>query len=68
MQQSIIGFSQDDLGLWIATLACGHRQHLHHDPPWQLRPWTLTPQGRSGHFGSALDCPLCDHESAPTKA
>ena len=34
MQQAIVGFHLDDEGHYIADLACGHGQHLRHDPPW----------------------------------
>ncbi|MDX1637048.1 MAG: DUF3565 domain-containing protein [Balneolaceae bacterium] len=46
MEQAISGFHKDDQGDWVAELECGHYQHVRHDPPWQLRPWVVTPQGR----------------------
>ena len=45
MQQAIIGFHLDEQGHYVADLACGHGQHVRHDPPWQNRPWVLTEQG-----------------------
>jgi hypothetical protein len=60
MQQPITGYHRDDEGHWVAELACGHRQHVRHDPPWQLRPWVTTPEGRDGRLGALLECPLCD--------
>ena len=60
MQRAIIGFHQDEAGDWVADLACGHRQHVRHRPPWTLRPWVLTPEGRAGRIGVSLDCLLCD--------
>jgi hypothetical protein len=38
MQQPIVGFHQDDVGDWVADLACGHTQHIRHQPPWVNRP------------------------------
>ena len=60
MKQSITGFHQDDEGHWVAELACGHNQHVRHDPPWQVRPWVLTDGGRRARLGERLDCVLCD--------
>ena len=57
--RKIIAFHQDAQGHWVADLACGHTQHLRHDPPWTLRPWVLTPEGRASHLGHALSCPAC---------
>ena len=55
----IVGFRQDEEGHWVAELECGHRQHVRHDPPWQVRPWVVTPEGRESRLGSSLDCRLC---------
>ena len=60
VQSAIIGFHQDEAGDWVADLACGHRQHVRHRPPWTLRPWVLTPEGRAGRIGLLLGCVLCD--------
>ncbi|HEV2274794.1 MAG TPA: DUF3565 domain-containing protein [Acidobacteriaceae bacterium] len=57
--QAIIGFHQDELGDWIADLACGHTQHVRHRPPWELRPWVTTGEGRQGRLGRLLPCVLC---------
>lgn len=63
MQQPIIGYDQDELGDWRAILACGHRQHVRHNPPLVERPWVLTPDGRARFLGYRLDCKRCDEES-----
>lgn len=55
----ICGFHQDDEGHWVAELACGHNQHVRHDPPWQRRPWTQTAAGRQGMMGQSLRCMKC---------
>lgn len=60
METTIAGFRQDDLGDWIAELACGHRQHMRHKPPMTFRPWVLTEEGRSARVGAAIDCVQCE--------
>ena len=62
MKQQIVGFEQDELGDWRAILACGHRQHVRHNPPLVNRPWVLTQAGRDSFVGHELDCKLCDEE------
>lgn len=64
MDQPITGFHQDDEHHWVAQLACGHNQHVRHDPPWQLRPWVITPEGRAEALGRVLACRKCD-QGAP---
>ena len=60
MRRAITGFRRDDAGDWVAELACGHAQHVRHKPPFTLRPWVVTDEGRASHVGTELDCPLCD--------
>ena len=60
MQQPIIDFAQDEAGDWVAHLACGHRQHVRHQPPWINRPWVLTEAGRAEKVGICLNCKQCD--------
>jgi hypothetical protein len=60
VRQPIAGFEQDDAGDWVAVLACGHTQHTRHRPPWQLRPWVLTEEGRRQRLGQVLECPKCE--------
>jgi hypothetical protein len=65
-EQRIVGFHQDEQGDWVADLACGHTQHVRHRPPWELRPWVVTVEGRRAHLGQILQCKKCDgagHES-----
>ena len=59
MYQAIIGFHQDEVGDWVADLACGHTQHVRHQPPWINRPWVITPEGRQQHLGQRLWCKHC---------
>ncbi len=65
MDQPIVGFHLDEHGDWVAELACGHFQHVRHDPPWTNRPWTLTPAGRAAALGQTLACRKCDQGAAP---
>ncbi len=64
MNQIITGFYQDEEGHWAARLACGHGQHVRHDPPLVSRPWVLTADGRISRLGRTLDCVRCDEEKA----
>lgn len=60
MKQPITGLQLDDEGQWVARLACGHRQHVRHQPPFTHRPWVTTEAGRAEKIGTELDCPRCD--------
>lgn len=62
MQQAIVGFYLDEENHWVAELACGHTQHVRHDPPWQNRPWVLTEQGRKKKLGVMLECKKCERK------
>jgi len=48
------------MGDWVAELACGHNQHVRHNPPWQLREWVTTQNGRDNKIGHLLNCKKCD--------
>lgn len=65
MKQPITGFHRDTLNDWVAELTCGHFQHVRHNPPWQNRPWVITPEGRHSMLGHQLNCKKCD-ENAPS--
>jgi hypothetical protein len=67
MQQAIVGFHQDDVGDWVADLACGHTQHMRHQPPWMNRPWVMTAAGRHQAIGRLLVCKQCEphHRDQP---
>lgn len=64
MQQAIVGFHQDHEGHWVAELACGHNQHVRHNPPLSDRPWTQSAEGRASKLGLTLNCVKCE-EGAP---
>lgn len=61
----ITGFHRDDRGDWVAELACGHDQHVRHDPPWTNRPWVATSEGRDAALGRPLNCVKCDRGEPP---
>ena len=65
MHRTIIGYHQDEEGDWVASLNCGHRQHVRHKPPFFERPWTQTAAGREERKKSPLECPLCDRLEMP---
>lgn len=65
MQRAITGFHLDDENHWVAELACGHFQHVRHDPPWTLRPWVVTEEGRAAAIGRSLECKKCDAGAPP---
>ncbi|ALA57432.1 DUF3565 domain-containing protein [Nitrospira moscoviensis] len=60
MEQPIVGYHQDEHGDWVADLACGHGQHVRHQPPFTSRPWVLTEAGRVQHLGTKLNCKKCE--------
>ncbi|RXS96623.1 DUF3565 domain-containing protein [Silvibacterium dinghuense] len=65
--QPIHGFHQDEHGDWVAELACGHGQHVRHRPPWELRPWVSTEEGRHAQLGLILYCVRClEPEDSPS--
>lgn len=61
-EQTIVGFHRDEQGDWVAELECGHGQHVRHRPPWEMRPWVVTPEGRREHLGKVLRCKKCDED------
>jgi tellurite resistance-related uncharacterized protein len=65
MLRPITGFHQDEVGDWVAELICGHGQHVRHKPPFELRPWAITAEGRQGRLGSELACVRCDRFELP---
>lgn len=59
LPQAIVGFHQDDEADWVADLACGHGQHVRHNPPWFNRSWVTTEAGRHAALGRILHCRRC---------
>jgi hypothetical protein len=64
MKQAIIGFHLDEEQHWVAELACGHQQHVRHDPPWQNRAWVITQEGRHKMLGVELECKVCEEKDS----
>ena len=62
MLQPIIGYHLDEENHWVAELACGHNQHVRHDPPLVSRPWVVTEAGRQSMLGYELNCLKCDRD------
>ncbi|MDA9556463.1 DUF3565 domain-containing protein [Vibrio sp.] len=60
MKQAICDYGIDDEGDWFAKLKCGHNQHVRHRPPFILRPWVITKEGRQAMVGYLLECKKCD--------
>lgn len=65
MQRPITGYHQDEEGDWVAELSCGHGQHVRHKPPFSLRPWVQTPEGRESMLRTELACVRCDRLELP---
>lgn len=60
MQRRIVGFHQDHRAEWVAELECGHQHHVRHKPPWLVRSWVTTRQGRHNAVGTLVECRECD--------
>ena len=67
MQRAVTGFHLDAENHWVAELACGHNQHVRHNPPWTRRPWVTTDEGRAQFLGALLDCVKCDENAPPDR-
>jgi hypothetical protein len=65
--RKIVGFHEDEERQWVAELECGHAQHVRHDPPWQVRPWVVTVEGRAARIGMTLECRLCDNPATESR-
>jgi hypothetical protein len=60
MQRAVVGFSLDGERHWVARLECGHGVHVRHDPPWMVREWVLTEEGRAARVGRLMECKRCE--------
>ena len=64
MLSAIQGYHTDEHNDWVAELACGHFQHVRHNPPWMSRPWVMSADGRNSMLGHKLTCKKCDQGAA----
>ena len=64
MDRPIVAFRQDEAGTWVAELACGHSQHIRHNPPVRSAPWVLDDDERNARIGADIECRLCDQAEA----
>ena len=62
MKRKIVAFHQDEKGDCVADLECGHTRHVRHNPPWDNRPWVVTPEGREKILGQEM---LCKKSESP---
>ena len=60
MDREITGFHLDEEQHWVAQLECGHNQHVRHNPPWIIRAWVITEDGRAMAIGRKLNCIKCE--------
>lgn len=67
-ERAITGFHRDEEAHWVAELSCGHTRHVRHRPPWEIRPWVESEEGRAAKLGELLDCSFCDMPSLPEAA
>lgn len=63
MKQKITGYHKDEEQHWVAQLACGHFQHVRHDPPWSNREWVLSLATRHEKLGMMLNCIKCETQA-----
>jgi hypothetical protein len=54
VERAMVAFYLDAQSEWVAELACGHHQHVRHQPPFHLRPWVLGAEGRQQRLGTPL--------------
>jgi hypothetical protein len=60
MKKAIVDYHQDEENHWVARLACGHFQHVRHQPPFINRPWVINQETRMAKLGQQLNCIKCD--------
>jgi hypothetical protein len=60
MKRKISGFHRDEFGDWVAELECGHCQHVRHRPPFEVRLWVISEEGRQSRLGCELNCQICE--------
>lgn len=66
--RSILGFTADAAGDWIARLDCGHRRHIRHRPPLSEYPWIMDAAVRAARIGAPIECDRCGRGELPDDA
>jgi Protein of unknown function (DUF3565) len=59
MKSKIVDYYLDEHSDWVAKLACGHCQHVRHQPPFINRYWVISKLGREKMLGHKLLCKKC---------
>lgn len=67
MRRTIERLDPDSDGEWVASLDCGHRRHVRHDPPRVERDWLLEATGRRAALGRGIECGACAQRVWPAE-
>lgn len=65
MERTILEFEIDEEGDWRVLLDCGHKRHLRHEPPREIRPELADPQARESAVGKSINCGRCQQRLLP---
>jgi tellurite resistance-related uncharacterized protein len=65
LQRTILEFEKDEEDDWRVVLDCGHKRHLRHDPPREIRPQLSDPSVRESAIGNTIDCGRCRQRLLP---
>ncbi|MGH9292884.1 MAG: DUF3565 domain-containing protein [Acidimicrobiales bacterium] len=65
MNREIVGFEIDEAGDTVTLLDCGHRRHVRHRPPFELRPWAIDASERQKRLGTEIACGRCEQAELP---
>lgn len=59
IERKILSIEEETNEEFVASLSCGHKRHLRHDPPRETRPRLLDSQEREAIIGTQIDCGRC---------
>lgn len=68
MPRTILAFTRDADGDWVARLDCGHHRHIRHRPPLADYPWIADDAARDARIGAAIECDRCARAELPADA
>ena len=68
MERAILEFEKDEDGEWRVLLDCGHKRHLRHEPPREVRPELADPLAREQAIGQTIECGRCVQRVLPDGA